>query len=126
MIQSGSYLNIIDNSGAKKVMCIKITSSGYRQHYANVGSTILVSIKSVRFSKNMKIKKGEIHKALIVRTKFNLFSATYNYKLNFENSAILLNKQNKLLGTRIFGFIPKQLKYSKFLKLVTLASGVTY
>lgn len=125
MIQSGSFLNVIDNSGAKKVMCIKILKSGYRQRYAKVGSLILVSIKSVRFSKNMKIKKGEIHRAIIIKTKVSGFSCSFNYRNYFENSAVLLNKQNKLLGTRIFSTIPKQFKCSRFLKLTTLSSGLS-
>ena len=126
MIQSGSFLNVIDNSGAKKLMCIKILNTGYKQRYATIGSLILVSIKSVRFSKNMKVKKGEIHKAIIIKTKVSKFFHTLNYKNYFENSAVILNKQNKLLGTRIFSTIPKQFKGSKFLKLTTLSSGISF
>lgn len=125
MIQSGSFLNVIDNSGAKKLMCIKILNSGYKQRYARIGSMILVSIKSIRFSKSLKVKKGEIHRAIVVKTKSSKFYPTLNYKNYFENAAVLLTKQNKLLGTRIFGIIPKELKYSRFLKLATLASGLS-
>jgi large subunit ribosomal protein L14 len=126
MIQQGSYLEVIDNSGAKKVMCIKIINTGYKQRYARVGSLILISVKSTRSSKILKVKKGDMYKALIVRTKAKSFSKVYNFKQNFENAAVLLNKQYKLLGTRIFGKIPKQLKFSKFLKLTTLSSGLSF
>jgi large subunit ribosomal protein L14 len=125
MVQNGSFLGVIDNSGAKKVMCIQVINSGYRQRYANIGSLILVSVKSIRFSKNIKIKKGGVYRAVIIKTKVSRFSFSFNYKNYFENVVILLNAQNKLIGTRIFGVIPKQFKYSKFLKLTTLSSGVS-
>jgi large subunit ribosomal protein L14 len=125
MIQQGSILNVIDNSGAKKLMCIKILNAGYKQRYAKIGDTILVSVKSIRFSKNIKIKKGDLCKAVIVKTKKGAFSFSSNYKSFVENAAVLLNKQNKLLGTRIFGTIPKQFKYSRYLKLTTLSSGLS-
>jgi large subunit ribosomal protein L14 len=124
MIQSGTFLNSLDNSGAKKLICIKILNSGYKQRYASIGSTILVSIKTIRFSKNVKVKKGELHKAIVIKTKKESFSSL-NYKKYFENSAVLLNKKNKLIGTRIFGFIPKKFKYSKYLKLLTMSSGIS-
>jgi len=123
MIQIGSYLNIIDNSGAKKGFCIKILNSGYKQRYAYVGNLILISIKSIRFSKNIKVKKGEIHKALIIKTKSQNYLHSSNYYKCFENAIVLLNKQNKLIGTRIFGTISKSFKSTKFLKLATLSSG---
>jgi len=126
MIQSGSYLNVIDNSGAKKVMCIKILNSGYQQKYARVGSNLLVTIKNIKFSDNNKVKKGELHSALLIRTKSTQLIHTYNYRKYFENAVILLDKKNKPLGTRIFGAIPKQFKYSKFLKLTTLSSGLSF
>jgi large subunit ribosomal protein L14 len=78
----------------------------------------------VRFSKNVKVKKGELHKAIIIKTKTPLLYSL-NYKKYFENSAVLLNKKNKLVGTRIFGFIPKKFKYSKYLKLISLSSGIS-
>jgi large subunit ribosomal protein L14 len=126
MIQTGSYLNIVDNSGAKKAYCIKILNSGYRQRYASIGSVILVSIKSVRFSKTIKVKRGGLHKAVLLKTRNKIYSYSFNYKKYYENSAVLIhNKQNKLLGTRIFSFIPKYFKYTKFLKLITLSFGIS-
>lgn len=125
MIQSGSFLNVIDNSGAKKLFCIKILNSGYKQRYGRIGCVVLASVKKVKFSKNIKVKKGELHKALIIKTNNITFSKSINYRRYFENAAILLNKKNKLLGTRIFDKIPKQLKYSKYLKILTLSAGIS-
>jgi len=122
MLQTGTILNVIDNSGAKKIMCIKGVNPGYKQRYIYLGSMVLVSIKSIRYSKNIRVKKGEIHKALVVRTK-NYKKSFYNYRKYFENSAVLLNKHNKFLGTRIFGVIPKEFKYSKYLKALTISAG---
>jgi len=123
MIQKGTYINVVDNSGARKAFCINVVNLGYKQRYAKIGNLILVSIKKVKFSKNMRVKKGEIHIALIVNTCSQINSLNFNYRKNYENSVILLNKKNKMLGTRIFGKIPKTFKYTKFLKLITLASG---
>lgn len=125
MIQKGTYLNIIDNSGAKKGVCIHIYS-GYKSRYAFTGSIILVSIKNLRNKRRIssKIKKGEIYKALVVRIKKSVqkFSGdTYQF---FDNAIVLLNKQNKFIGTKIFGSIPKNFRYSKFLKIVSLSSGL--
>jgi len=124
MIQSGSYLNIIDNSGAKRVFCIKIVNCGFKQRYAGIGAVILVSIKKIKFAKNNKVKKGEICKALVVKIKKQKYSSFRNYIKFSENAAILLNKKNKLLGSRILKKIPKYLKYTKFLKLASLAPGL--
>jgi large subunit ribosomal protein L14 len=125
MIQAGTYLNILDNSGARKVKCIKIFRSGPKQRYAFIGALLIVSIKTIKFSKTIKVKKGEIHKALIIKTKTKKLISGLNYKNYFENSAILINKKNKLLGTRIFGLLPRCFKYSKYLKLITLGSGIS-
>jgi large subunit ribosomal protein L14 len=125
MIQSGTFLRAIDNSGAKNLECIKIVNSGYKQRYANIGSLILVSIKSLKKNSISKVQKGELHRALIIRTKTKKFSYSFNYRNYFENSAVLLNKQNKLIGTRIFGSVPRELKYSKFLKLISTSAGIS-
>jgi large subunit ribosomal protein L14 len=125
MIQSGSFLNIIDNSGAKDICCIKV-SKGYRRRYAQIGDVITASIKNIRKNKkiNSKVKKGEVVKALIVRTRFNMTSKFNERFKFFENSAVLINKQNKLIGTRIFGAISKQFKYTKYLRIASLSSGL--
>jgi len=125
MIQVGSFLKISDNSGGKKALCIKILQN--KKKFCNIGKEILVSIKSVRSQETSKIKKGGIYKAIIIRTnskkEFNCFS----YINFFENSIIVLNKQNnKPIGTRIFGPLIKNFKYSKYLKLISLSSGIIY
>jgi len=124
MIQKGTYLNVIDNSGAKEVCCIHVLN-GYRKRYAAIGDTIVVSIKSLRIKRrsHAKIKKGEVLKALIVRTKTNIKNYSLEQLSFLENSAILLSRQDKLLGTRIFGSVPSCFRYTKFLRIVSLASG---
>jgi large subunit ribosomal protein L14 len=127
MIQKGSKLTVIDNSGARFVSCIHV-SGGYRRRYALIGDTIVVSVKKLRNKRKLfaKVKKGDVIKALIIRTKTCLKSYSAEY-LNFkENSVILFNKQNKLIGTRLFGIIPSHFRYTKHLKIVSLASGLAY
>jgi large subunit ribosomal protein L14 len=125
MIQNNTVLNIIDNSGAKVAECIKVYA-GYKRRYAFVGDTILVTIKSLRTKRRgvSKIKKGELYKALIIRTKFKKMLTSGDSIKFKENSAILLTKQNKFVGTRIFGSVPKSFKKTKFFKLITLSSGL--
>lgn len=124
MIQTGSYLNIIDNSGAKDAFCIRVPK-GYRRRYARIGDVITTSIKSVRSKKlNTKVKQGDVVKALILTTKA-VTKGKFNDSIKFfENSAILMTKQKKLVGTRIFGSIPKKLRYTKFLRITSLCSGL--
>lgn len=108
MIQNGTYLNIIDNSGAQEACCIKILK-GYRQRTATIGNVIVVSIKSVR-NQSSKIKKGDVVKALIIHVrKSNALKHNFYYHF-FENTAVILSKQNKLLSSRIFGMIPKNIR----------------
>lgn len=125
MIQDRSYLNVIDNSGAKEVCCIKV-SNGYRRRFASIGDIITVSIKNLRKKKKVssKIQKGDVVKALIIRTR-SLKNTSFHEHISFnENSAVLLTKQNKMFGTRIFGAIPKNFKYTKFLRMASLCSGL--
>ena len=125
MIQKGTYLTIIDNSGAKKVLCIHIVS-GYKRRYAKTGQLIIISIKRLRAKRRIssKTRKGEVHKALVVRTKKYNTELTGDSMNFFENSVILLNKQNKFIGTRIFGSVPKFFRFTKFLKIVSLSAGL--
>jgi len=125
MLQNSSKLTVIDNSGAKIVYCIKVLK-GYKQRYGFMGNLIMVSIKNLRSQKKefLKIKRGDIVLALIVRTKFfkKVFSSdSYNF---LENGAILLTKQRKPLATRIFGAIPKFFRFSKFFKLLMISAGI--
>lgn len=124
MIQTGTFLNVLDNSGAKSIFCIKVLS-GYKRRYAKLGDKIIVSIKKLRLKRRAtsKVKKGEIYTALIVKTKTkNKYTYGDSFS-SFENAAVLLNKQNKLIGTRIFGALPNNFRYTKYLKFLFLASG---
>ena len=125
MIQAGTFLNVIDNSGAKNVSCIKVLS-GYRRRYAGVGDLIVVSVKNLRTKRRStsKIKKGEMSKAVVVRTKATIKSFSGERVNFFENSAVLLNNQKKPLGTRIFGSLPKNFRFTKYLRLVSLSAGI--
>lgn len=126
MIQVGTKLKVIDNSGAKDVSCIGVLSK-YRQRYAFLGDVITVSIQNLRSQRKVdsKVKKGEVLKALVLYTKSSIKNKFSNLYF-FENSVILLNKQNKLVGTRIFGPLPKMLRYSKHMRLVSLSSGILF
>ena len=120
MIQVGTELKIVDNSGAKKAYCIKVLSTSSNNKIAKVGSFILVVIKALRKQKSKsksKVKKGEIVKALVIRTKnFNKNNIYF-----FENAVVLYSKQMKLIGTRIFGPILKSFRYTKHLRLTLIS-----
>lgn len=125
MIQAGTILNVIENSGARKVCCIKVLS-GYKGRYAFTGDLIMVSVKSLRTRRRAtsKTKKGEIYKALVVKTKHttkSIFGDAFKF---FENSAVLINKQNKFVGTRVFGSVPVEFRHSRYLRLISLSDGV--
>lgn len=124
MIQRGTFLNVVDNSGAKTVSCIQVVK-GYRSRYANIGDVIVVSIKSLRAKRRSttKVKKGDVCKALIVRTKNSHKYHGSEEFVFFNNDVVLLNRQNKLLSTRIFGLVPKVFRFSKYLRIVSLSSG---
>jgi large subunit ribosomal protein L14 len=129
MIQNGTMLTVVDNSGAKSAICIKVLN-GFKSRYAFSGDLVMVSIKSLRSKRRFASKalKGELYKALIVRTKSKLKkSLGSNDSITFlENSIILLNKQFKFVGTRIFGSLPSSLRQSKFLKAISLSSGILH
>lgn len=125
MIQVGSLLNIIDNSGAKTASCIRVITK-YKAQYAGVGDIILVSIKKVRKKRRdtVKMAKGKLFKALILRVKVGTKKLNGNIYKFLENSAILITKQNKLVGTRVLGLITKDFRYTKFTRLLILSAGV--
>lgn len=124
MIQVGTKLKNIDNSGAILVTCIGCLSGGYKQRYAYFGDIITISVQKLRKKRRnlVKVKKGQVLQALIIRTKKTLTKASNLFF--FENSVILLNKQKKLVGTRVFGSIPKILRFSKYLRVTFLARGL--
>jgi large subunit ribosomal protein L14 len=121
MIQMQTALYVADNSGAKKVMCIKVLG-GSKRRYASVGDVIVVSVKEAL--PNSKVKKGDIHRAVIVRTAKELGRSDGSYISFDENSAVLLNNQDEPIGTRIFGPVARELRAKQFMKIVSLAPEV--
>ncbi len=119
MIQKGTFLKVIDNSGAKNVCCIRIVSN-QKYRYAYTGDILLVSVKKLRAKRRFasKVKKGELIRALVVRTKKKNSYFSGDGLSFFENSVILLKKNNKLIGTRIFGLLPRSLRYSQYMLLL--------
>ncbi len=121
MIQQQTMLNVADNSGAKRIMCIKVLG-GSRRRYASVGDIIVVSIKEA--IPNAKVKKGDVKKAVIVRTKKGLRRTDGSMILFDENSAVLIGDQGEPLGTRIFGPVARELRGKKYAKIISLAPEV--
>jgi large subunit ribosomal protein L14 len=121
MIQTESVLDVADNSGAKKVLCIKVLG-GSKRRFATVGDVIVVSIKEA--IPNAKVKKGSVMKAVIVRTKKELGRA-YGTFIRFDtNSAVLITSEGEPVGTRIFGPVARELRAKKYMKIVSLAPEV--
>ena len=125
MIKTGTYLNVCDNSGAKKVYCIRLLSKS-KKVYSYLGDLVLVTIKKLRKKrkKTSKVKKGDLCKALIVRTKTKINSQSGTSHSYFDNSVVLLNKQNKLIGTRILSPLSNKFRYTRFFKLISLSLGL--
>ena len=121
MIQMTSVLDVADNSGAKKVFCIKVLG-GSRRRYATVGDVIIVSIREA--IPGAKVKKGEVARAVIVRTKRELARTDGSYIKFDGNSAVLINKENEPIGTRIFGPVARELRAKRFMKIISLAPEV--
>ena len=121
MIQEYSRLNVADNSGAKKVMCIRVLGGASRR-YASVGDIIVVSVKSA--IPNAPVKKGEVSRAVVVRTKKEIRRDDGSYIRFDENAAVLLNEQGEPRGTRIFGPVARELREKDFMKIVSLAPEV--
>ncbi len=121
MIQMQTFLRVADNSGARKVCCIKVLG-GSRRRYAHVGDVIVVSVKEA--IPNSKVKKGDVLKAVVVRTKKEIGRNDGSYLKFDENSAVLINDQLEPLGTRIFGPVARELRAKQFMKIVSLAPEV--
>lgn len=121
MIQPKSLLDVADNSGAKKVSCIKVLG-GSKRRYASVGDIIVVAIKDAM--PNSKIAKGSIHKAVIVRTAKEIGREDGSTIKFDDNSAVLINAQKEPVGTRIFGPVARELRAKRFMKIVSLAPEV--
>ncbi|MEK6772977.1 MAG: 50S ribosomal protein L14 [Bdellovibrionota bacterium] len=121
MIQMQTRLNVADNSGAKEVMCIKVLG-GSKRRFAAIGDIIVVSIKEAL--PNAKVKKGEVAKAVVVRTVHKLRRPDGSYIRFDDNSAVLINAAKEPIGTRIFGPVARELRAKQFVKIVSLAPEV--
>ncbi|GAB6281600.1 MAG: 50S ribosomal protein L14 [Ignavibacterium sp.] len=121
MIQEETNLVVADNSGAKKVRCIRVLGGSDRR-YASLGDLIVVSVKSAL--PNGNVKKGEVSRAVIVRTKKEVRRKDGTYIRFDENAAVLLNNQNEPKGTRVFGPVARELREKQFMKIVSLAPEV--
>jgi len=121
MIQMRTVLDVADNSGAKRVQCIKVLG-GSRRKYAAVGDVIVVSVKEAL--PNMKVKKGDVAKAVIVRTSQTISRPDGSFIKFDGNSAVLVNQQMEPIGTRIFGPVARELRAKRFMKIVSLAPEV--
>merc|ERR1711879_824179 len=124
MIQQQTLLKASDNSGAKTVKCIKVLG-GFKRNFAFVGDLIIVSVVALRnrFRATSKVKKGELYKALIIRTKNKKLRKDGTMLFSSENSVCILNKQNKPIGSRILGSLPREFK-TKWSKLMSISSGI--
>ncbi|HHO74976.1 MAG TPA: 50S ribosomal protein L14 [Deltaproteobacteria bacterium] len=121
MIQQQTKLKVADNSGAKEVMCIKVLG-GSKRRYASLGDIIVVAVKEA--IPRSKVKKGDVCKAVVVRTK-RTKKRSDGTSIRFdENSAVILNAQNEPVGTRIFGPVARELRAKNFMKIVSLAPEV--
>lgn len=121
MIQPQTMLDVADNTGAKKVMCIKVLG-GSRKRYATIGDIIIVSVKEA--VPNATIKKGTVNRAVIVRTAKEVRRLDGSYIKFDRNAAVLINNQGEPLGTRIFGPVARELRGKKFSKIISLAPEV--
>jgi len=121
MIQQQTVLDVADNSGARKVMCIKVLG-GSKRRYAGVGDIIVVSIKEA--IPNARVKKGDVHKAVVVRTKKEITRADGSYIRFDTNSAVLINANSEPIGNRIFGPVARELRRKNFMKIISLAPEV--
>jgi large subunit ribosomal protein L14 len=121
MIQMQTTLNVADNSGAKKLVCIKVLG-GSKRKYATIGDIITVSVREAM--PNSKVKKGDVARAVVVRTAKEIARADGSYIRFDNNSAVLINPQNEPIGTRIFGPVARELRAKKFMKIVSLAPEV--
>ena len=121
MIQMRTNLDVADNSGAKTVQCIKVLG-GSRRKYAAIGDIIVVSVKEALPRRG--VKKGEVHRAVVVRTAFPLRRGDGSAIRFDRNAAVLINKQNEPIGTRIFGPVARELRAKRFMKIISLAPEV--
>jgi large subunit ribosomal protein L14 len=121
MIQAETKLQVADNSGAKKLYCIRVLG-GSRRRYARIGDIIIVSVKEA--IPNAKVKKGDVMRAVVVRTKKEVRRPDGSHIRFDDNSAVLINQQGEPIGTRIFGPVARELRAKNFVKIMSLAPEV--
>ncbi|MEK6658570.1 MAG: 50S ribosomal protein L14 [Campylobacterota bacterium] len=121
MIQGFTRLNVADNTGAKEIMCIKVLG-GSKRRYAQVGDVIIASVKKA--TPTAKVKKGKVVKAVIVRTAKEIHRENGSLIRFDDNAAVILDDKREPIGTRIFGPIAREVRYSGFMKIVSLAPEV--
>ena len=121
MIQTESYLEVADNSGARRVMCIKVLG-GSKRRYASVGDIIKVTVKEA--IPRGKVKKGQVMRAVVVRTRKGVRRPDGSLIKFDENAAVLLNNSDAPIGTRIFGPVTRELRGERFMKIISLAPEV--
>jgi large subunit ribosomal protein L14 len=121
VIQQQTLLNVADNSGAKEIMCIRVMGGSFRR-YANVGDIIVASVKAA--SPGGVVKKGDVVKAVVVRTKKGVRRPDGSYIRFDENAAVIINEQKNPKGTRIFGPVARELREKDFMKIISLAPEV--
>jgi len=121
MIQMQTVLDVADNSGAKKVMCVKVLG-GSRRRYASIGDVVIVAIREAL--PNAKVKKGDVARAVVVRPSKEILRADGSYIRFDTNSAVLISAQGEPIGTRIFGPVARELRGKKFMKIISLAPEV--
>lgn len=121
MIQTETRLTVADNSGAKELYCIKVLG-GSKRKYAGIGDIIVVSVKEA--IPNAKVSKGDVVKAVIVRTKKEISRPDGSMIRFDDNSAVIINKSNEPVGTRIFGPVARELRAKRFMKIISLAPDV--
>ncbi len=121
MIQQESRLKVADNSGAREVLCIKVLGGSHRR-YASVGDLVVCAVKEA--APNSKVKKGDVVRAVVVRTAKELSRPDGTYIRFDTNGAVLVNKDNEPVGTRIFGPVARELRAKRFMKIVSLAPEV--
>ncbi len=121
MVQTETVLDVADNSGARRVLCIKVLG-GSKRKYASVGDIIVVSVKEA--APNSKVKKGDVMKAVVVRTAKEVGRPDGSYIRFDNNSAVLIDNQREPVGTRIFGPVARELRAKRFMKILSLAPEV--
>jgi len=121
MIQTQTRLSVADNSGAKEIMCIRVLG-GTRKRYARIGDVIIASVKDA--IPNSKVKRGDVVRAVVVRTRKEIRRPDGTYIKFDDNSAVLINQQDEPIGTRIFGPVARELMAKNFMKIISLAPEV--